>query len=87
MFGTILLLALREVRRPLMRSFLTTLGIIASLAFDSFRFFQKVPVLDFLFGTQWSPQIAIRADQVGSSGAFGAVPLFAGTLLIMVIAT
>ncbi len=65
---------------------LTTLGIIASLAFDSFRFFQKVPVLDFLFGTQWSPQIAIRADQVGSSGAFGAVPLFAGTLLIMVIA-
>lgn len=65
---------------------LTTLGIIASLAFDSFRFFQKVPVFDFLFGTQWSPQIAIRADQVGSSGAFGAVPLFAGTLLIMVIA-
>ena len=65
---------------------LTTLGIIASLAFDSFRFFQKVPVLDFLFGTQWSPQIAIRADQVGSSGAFGAVPLFAGSLLIMVIA-
>lgn len=65
---------------------LTTVGIIASLAFDSFRFFQKVPVFDFLFGTQWSPQIAIRADQVGSSGAFGAVPLFAGTLLIMVIA-
>ena len=62
---------------------LTTLGIIASLAFDSFRFFQKVPVLDFLFGTQWSPQIAIRADQVGSSGAFGAVPLFAGTFLVM----
>lgn len=65
---------------------LTTVGIIASLAFDSFRFFQKVPVFDFLFGTQWSPQIAIRADQVGSTGAFGAVPLFAGTLLIMVIA-
>jgi phosphate transport system permease protein len=65
---------------------LTTLGIIASLAFDSLRFFQKVPVLDFLFGTQWSPQIAIRADQVGSTGAFGAVPLFAGTLLIMLIA-
>ena len=65
---------------------LTTLGIIASLAFDSFRFFQTVPVFDFLFGTQWSPQIAIRADQVGSTGAFGAVPLFAGTLLIMLIA-
>lgn len=65
---------------------LTTVGIIASLAFDSFRFFEKVPVFDFLFGTKWSPQIAIRADQVGSSGAFGAVPLFAGTFLIMLIA-
>ncbi|WP_292072582.1 phosphate ABC transporter permease subunit PstC [Brevundimonas sp. UBA7534] len=65
---------------------LTTIGIIASLAFDAFRFFQHVPVTEFLFGTQWSPQIAIRADQVGSSGAFGAVPLFAGTLLIMLIA-
>ena len=28
----------------------------------------------------------MRADQVGSSGAFGAVPLFAGTLLITLIA-
>jgi phosphate transport system permease protein len=42
--------------------------------------------MDFLFGTKWSPQIAIRADQVGSSGAFGAIPLFTGTLLIALIA-
>ena len=63
-----------------------TVGIIASLAFDAFRFFQYVPVGEFLFGTQWSPQVAIRADQVGSTGAFGAVPLFAGTFLIMLIA-
>ena len=42
--------------------------------------------LDFLTGTHWSPQIAIRADQVGSSGGFGAVPLFVGTFLIMMIA-
>ena len=41
---------------------------------------------DFLFGTQWSPQTAMRADQAGSSGAFGAVPLFVGTLLISFIA-
>ena len=41
---------------------------------------------EFLTGTVWSPQTAIRADQVGSSGAFGAVPLFAGTLLISAIA-
>jgi phosphate transport system permease protein len=65
---------------------LTTIGIIGALAWDSFRFFQSVPPLEFLFGTQWSPQTAIRADQVGSSGAFGAVPLFVGTLLIMLIA-
>lgn len=65
---------------------LTTVGIIASLLFDATRFFSTVPVTEFLFGTQWSPQIAIRADQVGSSGAFGALPLFAGTFLIMIIA-
>ncbi|MFN3535977.1 MAG: phosphate ABC transporter permease subunit PstC [Brevundimonas sp.] len=65
---------------------LTTIGIVASLLFESLRFFQMVPITEFLFGTQWSPQIAIRADQVGSTGAFGAVPLFAGTFLIMLIA-
>ena len=65
---------------------LTTAGIIASLVFDSLRFFDAVPVTEFLFGTQWSPQTAIRPDQVGSSGAFGALPLFAGTFLIMAIA-
>jgi phosphate transport system permease protein len=64
----------------------TTIGIVASVAFEAFRFFAKIPVFDFLFGTHWSPQMAIRADQVGSSGAFGAVPLFAGTLLISLIA-
>lgn len=65
---------------------LTTIGIVCSLLFESLRFFQAVPVTEFLFGTQWSPQIAIRADQVGSSGAFGAVPLFVGTFLVMAIA-
>ncbi|WP_417480920.1 phosphate ABC transporter permease subunit PstC [Maricaulis sp.] len=65
---------------------LTTVGIVLSLLFESLRFFSSVPVLDFLFGLQWSPQIAIRADQVGQSGAFGAVPLFAGTAMITVIA-
>jgi phosphate transport system permease protein len=60
----------------------TTIGILGSVLFEALRFFQSVPLWDFLFGTIWSPQTAIRADQVGSSGAFGAVPLFAGTLLI-----
>lgn len=65
---------------------LTTLGIVLSLLFESLRFFGKVSVSEFLFGMQWSPQTAIRADQVGSSGSFGAVPLFTGTILISVIA-
>ena len=65
---------------------LTTVGIVLSVLFESLRFFQKVPFTDFLFGMHWSPQIAIRADQVGASGSFGAIPLFAGTLLISFIA-
>jgi len=65
---------------------LTTIGIFVSVLFEAIRFFQQVSVFDFLFGLSWSPQMAIRADQVGSSGAFGAVPLFAGTLLISGIA-
>lgn len=65
---------------------LTTVGIVGSLLFESMRFFTKYPALDFLFGLQWSPQTAIRADQVGSSGAFGFLPLFTGSLLITVIA-
>ena len=65
---------------------MTTVGIVMSVLFETMRFFAKVPPGDFLFGLQWSPQTALRADQVGSSGAFGAVPLFAGTMLIMVIA-
>lgn len=69
-----------------MVAILTTLGIVFSVIFESLRFFQQVSVFEFLFGLEWSPQTAIRADQQGSSGSFGAVPLFAGTLLIAGIA-
>ena len=65
---------------------LTTLGIVLSVVFEALRFFSIVSPVEFLFGLNWSPQMAIRADQVGSSGAFGAVPLFAGTLLISLVA-
>jgi phosphate transport system permease protein len=61
---------------------LTTLGILLSLMFESLRFFKMVPPTEFLFGTQWSPQTAMRADQAGSSGAFGSIPLFWGTIFI-----
>lgn len=63
-----------------------TIGIVLSVLYESIRFFQAVPPTEFLFGLKWSPQMAIRADQVGSSGAFGAVPVFAGTALISAIA-
>ena len=67
-------------------SILTTIGIVFSVVFETLRFFGRVPASEFLFGLNWAPQTAIRADQVAAEGAFGAVPLFAGTLLISAIA-
>lgn len=65
---------------------LVTIGIVFSLLFETLRFFALVPLTEFIFGVEWSPQIALRADQVVSSGSFGAIPLFTGTLLITFIA-
>lgn len=65
---------------------LTTVGIVGSLVWESLRFFHAVPIQDFLLGREWDPQIAMRSDQYASKGAFGALPLFAGTFLIMIIA-
>ena len=65
---------------------LTTLGIVLSLLFEALRFFQHVSPLEFFFGLNWEPQIPIREGQVTAGGAFGAVPVFAGTLLISAIA-
>lgn len=65
---------------------LTTIGILASVTIEAWAFFKIISPSEFLFGTTWSPQVALRADQSGSSGSFGAVPLFAGTLLISAIA-
>jgi phosphate transport system permease protein len=61
---------------------LTTLGIVLSLLFESLRFYALVSPVEFLLGLNWSPQTAMRADQAGSSGAFGAIPLFWGTIFI-----
>ena len=64
----------------------TTLGIIVSLVGEAVAFFRLVPLGDFLFGLRWEPQIAMRSDQIVGEGAFGAVPVFVGTLLISAIA-
>ena len=65
---------------------MTTVGIVFSLLFESLRFFSEVSVLEFLFGTKWYPYIPIREGQSGSLGSFGAVPIFAGTFLVMIVA-
>lgn len=67
-------------------SVVITVLIVLSIMTETLRFFSFVSPLEFFFGTQWSPQIAIRADQAGSSGAFGAVPVFMGTVLITFVA-
>ena len=65
---------------------LVTIGIILSLLSETLNFFEKVSVFEFLFGLNWSPQTAIRSDQVAAQGSFGAIPLINGTLLISFIA-
>ena len=71
---------------------LTTIGIVFSVLFETFRFFfdpslkGRPTVTQFLFGTEWNPQAALRADQGDIKTAFGFVPLLTGTLLITVIA-
>ena len=59
-------------------SVLTTAGIIAVLAFETYEFFREVPVLDFLTGTEWTPLFFNRQ--------FGVLPLVAGTMLVSAIA-
>lgn len=59
-------------------SVITTLGIVITLLTETIQFFRKIPILDFLFGTKWSPLIPPKS--------FGVLPLLSGTLLITFIA-
>ncbi len=63
-----------------------TVFIFFSVLIESIKFFGKVNFFDFIFGLEWSPQTALRADQAGSSGKFGIIPVFLGTFLITFIA-
>ena len=60
---------------------LTTIGILASLVFETVRFFGMVSPLDFLFGTHWGPDPMANPDNPDGT-RYGAVPLFWGTLFI-----
>lgn len=59
---------------------LATVGIFASLIFESIRFFGMVSPVEFLFSTEWNPSTEVNAD--GKAEGFGAIPLFWGTAFI-----
>jgi phosphate transport system permease protein len=71
---------------------LTTIGIVASVLTETLRFFfdpdikGRPGVMEFLLGTDWNPQQAMRADQGDIQSAYGFLPLLVGTLLITAIA-
>lgn len=59
-------------------SILVTAGIIAVLLFETIEFLREVPILEFVFGTVWTPLFADKH--------FGVLPLVSGTLLASLIA-
>lgn len=72
-------------------SILTTFGILFSIIFESLHFFQRESISGFLFGTQWNPDTAFlagasRGGEDVANAQFGAVPIFAGTFYITLIA-
>jgi phosphate transport system permease protein len=72
-------------------SILTTVGIALSVVFEAARFFRQVSFIEFITGTTWAPggaflESAGRGGEQGTESEFGAVPLFAGTLMISAIA-
>jgi phosphate transport system permease protein len=58
---------------------ITTLGIFASLIFETYQFFRMVSPFEFLFGTNWNPKSIVTP---GTDNGYGAIPLFWGTIFI-----
>ncbi|WP_110927401.1 phosphate ABC transporter permease subunit PstC [Bacillus massiliglaciei] len=59
-------------------SVLTTIGIVLTLIFETFTFFERVPLQQFFTETAWQP--------FREAASFGILPLFLGTLKVSVIA-
>lgn len=57
---------------------LTTFGILFSILFEAIEFFKMRSFWYFITGTEWSPGV--------EGSKFGAVPIFAGTFVITIIA-
>lgn len=59
-------------------SILTTFGILFSILFEAIEFFKLRSFWYFITGTQWTPGV--------TNSQFGALPIFAGTFVITIIA-
>lgn len=57
-------------------SVVTTIAVIVILAVETWKFLQQVPLVEFLFGTNWSPMVNPKS--------YGLLPLISGTMLIVV---
>lgn len=57
-------------------STVTTIAVIGILAVETWKFLQQVSLVEFLFGTRWSPLLHPKS--------YGLLPLLAGTMLIVV---
>lgn len=60
-------------------SVLTTVGIVFTLLVETITFFNRVPFMDYITGTEWYP----FADE---NSSYGVLSLVSGTLLITLIA-
>ena len=58
-------------------SVLTTTGIVVSLLEETIKFFQEVPIGDYLFGTEWTPLF--------KPPSYGVLPLVLATFVISLI--
>jgi phosphate transport system permease protein len=58
---------------------LTTIGIVFSMLFETFNFFELYPWQSFFFGLEWRPSFEGNSD-------LGLIPLLWGTLYISIIA-
>ncbi|PTX63220.1 phosphate ABC transporter membrane protein 1 (PhoT family) [Melghirimyces profundicolus] len=57
-------------------SVLTTLGIVFTLIVETARFFEEIPFVQFITGTEWTALFS------GNQQKFGVLPLISGTLLV-----
>jgi phosphate transport system permease protein len=60
--------------------------ITISILLETLRFFKFVSPLEFFFGLNWNPQMAITTEQEVGKSSFGIIPVFLGTLLITLVA-